>query len=125
MAMDGHDLRTLWQSRNAAAESLGRAENAMRRACQAASVEELSALIDSFSPARSSGPEWSRTFEPLIEHLWLWRDDATMAALAEIYRARGMPWMAIANALSPTNGMTVRERVRHPAWARLPAFAIT
>ncbi len=124
MAIDGHDLQTLWRSRNAAAESLGRAEDAMRRTCQSASVDDLSALINSFSPARSIGPEWTRTFEPLIEHLWLWRDDATMAALAEIYKARGMPWMAVANALSPTNGTTVRQNVRHPAWARLPAFAI-
>lgn len=117
------DLRSLWQSRAKAAEGLGRAEDDMRRACQSASVDQLVALVDTFSPARSAGPEWTRTFEPLVEHLWLWRDDATMSALAAVYKARGMPWAAVANALSAAHGERLRASVRHPAWARLPAFA--
>lgn len=123
MSSPDADLGSLWQSRTKAAECLGRTEDDMRRACQAASVDQLAALIDTFSPARSRGPEWTRTFEPLVEHLWLWSDDATMAALAAIYKARGMPWAAVANALSAAHGQRVRASVRHPAWAKLPAFA--
>jgi hypothetical protein len=60
----------------------------------------------------------------LVERLWAWRDDETMAALAEVFRARGMPWMAVANALSPEHGASIRADLRQPAWARLPAFAL-
>ena len=67
----------------------------MRRAVLGASVQDLVALIEFYSPARAIGPEWTRTFEPLVERLWAWRDDATMAALAETFRARGPAWMAV------------------------------
>ena len=112
-----------WRIRNAAAVTLGLAEDQMRRIVRDADVDELVSLIETFSPARSAGPEWTRTFEPLAERLWAWRDDATMEALAEVFRARGMPWMAVANAFSPENGAQFRATSRQPAWARLPAFA--
>ena len=115
-------LGALWRGRNVAAQGLLQTEEEMQRAVRAATVEELAALLETFSPARSAGPEWTRTFEPLVERLWAWRDDATMAALAEMFRARGMPWMAVANALSPEHGRAMRAGLRHPAWARLPAF---
>jgi hypothetical protein len=124
MSSTSNGLGTLWRARNAAAQSLALSEEEMRSAIRAASVEDLTALIETFSPARTGGPEWTRTFEPLIERLWAWRDDATMAALAEVFRARGMPWMAITNALSPEHGATTRANLRHPAWARLPAFGM-
>jgi hypothetical protein len=57
-------------------------EEQMRYAVCEASVEHLVALIETFSPARSGGSEWTRTFEPLVERLWTWCDKATMAALA-------------------------------------------
>jgi nicotinamidase-related amidase len=59
----------------------------------------------------------------LVERLWAWCNDATMAALAEVFRARGVPWIAVANAFSPEYGATLRAATRQPAWARLPAFA--
>jgi hypothetical protein len=118
-------LDELWRVRNAAAVTLALTEDQMRRAIRGAEIAELVALIESYSPARAVGPEWSRTFEPLVERLWTWRDDATMAALADAFRARGMPWMAVTNALSPENGAVIRGDLRHPAWARLPAMAVT
>lgn len=124
MSDDPMTLAEVWRVRKAAAVTLGLSEDQMRRAVRAASVEDLVGLIESFSPARSTGPEWARTFEPLIERLWTWRDDATMAALAEAFRARGMPWMGVTNALSPENGAHVRGDLRQPAWARLPAFTV-
>ncbi len=119
-----HTLDEVWRVRNAAAVTMGLAEDQMRRAVGAASIEEIVALIETFSPARSSGTEWTRTFEPLVERLWSWCDDATMAALADVFRARGMPWLGVANALSSENGSTLRTDIRHPAGARLPAFTL-
>jgi len=63
---------------------------------------------------------WMRTFEPLVERLWTWRDNATMASLAEVFGK----WMAVSNALSPEHGARIRTSLQHPAWARLPAFSV-
>jgi len=118
-------LDELWKVRNAAATTLTLTEHQMRRAVRGASIDELVALVETFSPARAVGPEWSRTFEPLVERLWAWRDDATMAALAEAFRARGPAWMGVTNALSPENGEHIRGDLRQPAWARTPAFGVS
>jgi hypothetical protein len=115
-------LDELWRVRNAAAVTLGLTEDQMRRAACSAGIDELVALIESFAPGRAPGPEWTRTFEPLVERLWNWRDDATMAALADNFAARGLPWASVANALSPDNGARVKAGLRHPAWARQPTF---
>lgn len=123
MSDDISALGDLWRLRNAAAVTLGLAEDQMRRAVAAASVEDLVALIETFAPGRSAGTDWTRTFEPLVERLWSWRDDATLAAVAEVFRARGLPWAAVANALSAEAGIRLRDTLRHPAWARRPAFA--
>jgi hypothetical protein len=102
MSNDRAALDELWRIRNAAATT----------------------LIETFAPGRSSGPEWTRTFEPLIERLWAWRDDETIAALARVFGARGLPWAAVARALSPEQGMASRAAPRQAAWARLPAFTV-
>ena len=120
-----HTLHEHWRIRNAATASLALSEEQMRRAVQAATVAELVELIETFAPGRSTGPEWTRTFEPLVERLWSWCGDETIAALAEVFRAKGMPWTAVANALAPERGTRVRSELRHPAWARLPSFALT
>lgn len=122
--MSNHPLSAIWRVRNAAAETLALTEEQVRHRLREASINDLIALLETFSPARSTGPEWTRTFDPLIERLWLWRDDETMAALATAFRAKGVPWATVANALSPEQGATIRAGVRHPAWARLPAFTI-
>ncbi len=122
--MSNHPLSAIWRLRNAAAETLALTEEQVRHRLREASINDLIALLETFSPARSTGPEWTRTFDPLIERLWLWRDDETMAALATAFRAKGVPWATVANALSPEQGATIRAGVRHPAWARLPAFTI-
>lgn len=117
-------LGDLWRLHNAAANALALSEREMQHAIRAASVDDLVQMIESYAPARATGPEWTRTFEPLVERLWAWRDDATMAALADSFGKRGMPWLAVTNALSAENGTRVRAALRQPAWARLPAFAI-
>ena len=120
--MSDGQLGDIWRMRNAAAVTLGLAEDQTRRAIATASVDDLVGLIETFSPARSTGPDWTRTFEPFIERLWTWRDAETIAALAEVFRARGGPWAAVTNALSPQQGEHVRETLQHQAWSRLPAF---
>lgn len=124
MSTDAGQLDDLWRIRNAAAQTLSLSEDQMRRAITQASLDDLVALIETYSPARSTGPEWTRTFEPLVERLWAWRDDETMGRLCEVFRARGMPWLGVTNALSPENGANVRAGLRQPAWARMPAFAV-
>jgi hypothetical protein len=121
---DDQTLAEFWRIRNAAAATLALTEEQMRRAVQAATVEQLAALFEAFSPARSTGPEWTRTFDPLVEHLWTWRDSETIAAVAEAFRARGIPWASVANALSPERGGRVRAATPHPSWARQPAFGL-
>ena len=117
-------LRDTWALRNATAEALLRAEDHVRLLIEGATVAELVALIEAFSPARSPGPEWTRSFEPLVERLWAWCDDETMAALEAEFRARGLPWLAVANDFLPERGAELRERTRQPAWARFPSFTI-
>jgi hypothetical protein len=124
MNTDVTTLSDLWRIRNAAAATLALCEEQTERAVREASLEQLVALIETFSPARSTGPDWTRTFEPLVERLWTWRDDETIAALAEVFRARGMPWLAVANALSPEQGANTRAAIRLTAGARLPAFTL-
>jgi hypothetical protein len=119
---DSCSLKSAWALRNASAQTLLLAEAHMQRAVEEASIADLVALIETFSPTRSTGPEWSRTIEPLIERLWTWCTDETMAALEAEFTARGMPWMAVANALAPTRGAELRSRVRPPAWSRFPRF---
>ncbi len=122
MSNDRDMLKACWRLRNAATEALALAEDQMRRAVNAADVAQLVAFIETFSPTLSAGTEWTRTFEPLVERLWAWRDDATMAALAETFRERGMPWVAVTHALSPDHGAQVRAVAPQPALTRVPAL---
>jgi len=124
MSDDRAALTELWRIRNAAATTLALGEEQMRRAVREASVDQLVTLIETFAPGRSSGPEWTRTFEPLVERLWAWRDDETIAALAQVFGGRGLPWAGVARALSPDQGIMSRANARQPAWARLPALTV-
>lgn len=117
-------LGELWSIRNAAANTLILSESQMRQAVREATLEQLVGLIEMYSPGRSTGTEWTRTFEPLVERLWSWCADETMAALAGVFKARGMPWAAVANSFSPEHGARIRASLRQPAWARMPAFVI-
>jgi hypothetical protein len=108
-------LDECWRIRNAAATSLALSEQQMRRAIEEATIDELVGLIETFAPGRSTGPEWTRSFDALVERLHAWRDSETLAALAESFRARGMPWIAVTNALSAEQAAGVRAE-------RLPGF---
>lgn len=118
-------LRDAWELRNAATATLVKAEEQVRTLLEAAGPDQVVALLEAFSPARSPGPDWTRTLEPLIERLWLWSAPETLAAVESAFRARGPAWLAIANSLTPEHGAEVRARLaRRSAQARLPAFTI-
>ena len=117
-------LEDAWALRNSAAETLLRTEQQLERLVKGASPGELTQLLESFAPSRSPGPEWSRLFDALLERLWAWCDDATMAALHADFADRGPPWAGVAGALSPDRGATLRARLQRPAYARMPHFTL-
>jgi hypothetical protein len=118
-------LRDVWELRNAAAATLIKAEEQVRRLLETATVEQIVSLVEAFSPARSPGPEWTRTFDPLVERLWTWCDAETVAALEAEFRARGPNWLAVANALAPERGEKLHALLKPTsAQSRLPAFTL-
>jgi hypothetical protein len=123
--MSAVSLRDAWELRNAAAITLIKTEEQLRRSLESATVEQIVSLLETFSPARSPGPEWTRTFEPLIERLWTWCDAETLAALEAEFRSRGPNWLAVANALAPEHGAQLHAQLsRGSTQARLPAFTL-
>jgi hypothetical protein len=121
-AAEACSMRDAWALRNATAQALILAETHTQRLIEEADIATLVRFIEEFSPSRSTGPEWTRTFEPLAERLWTWCDADTMAALHAEFTARGMPWLAVANAFAPERGAELRQRMPHPAYARFPVF---
>lgn len=118
-------LRETWELRNAAAGTLIKIEYQLRASLEAASLDDVVQLLESFSAARSPGPEWTRSFDALIEHLWTWCDPALLAEAEAKFRARGNPWGAVANALVPEHGERVRTRLKQQgAPARVPPFIL-
>jgi hypothetical protein len=118
-------VRDTWLLRNAAAETLIRAEEQVHRLLAVAPAEQIVELLEAFSPARSPGPEWTRTFDPLVERLWLWCAPATLAQVEADFRGRGPAWLAVANALAPQRGEVLLAQLRkQPSPARLPPLTL-
>lgn len=118
-------LRQSWDLRNSAAETLIKIECQLRDELRAASQPDVTALLESFSPARSPGPEWTRSFDALVEHVWTWCDPQLIASIEQDFRDRGPAWGAVANALLPEHGERVRARLGHPAVpSRVPPFTL-
>ena len=121
---DPRKLAGAWATRNEAADVLMRTEEHVRQLLAEGTTADLVELIEAFSPTRSSGPEWSRTFEPLVERIWLWARPEVIVEAEANFRARGPVWMAVANALAPKNGERLRAQLRQPGWARMPALSL-
>jgi len=118
-------LRQSWELRNSAAETLIKVECRIRDEMRAATLPELVALFESFSSARSPGPEWTRSFDGLVEHVWTWCDPQLIAAMEQEFRGRGPAWAAVANALLPEYGERARARLeRPPVPSRVPPFSL-
>src|SRR5258708_5283569 len=123
--MEGVSLRETWELRNAAAATLIKAEAQLRRLLETASVAEVNGFLEAFSPARSGGPEWTRTLAALPERLGTWCAPATLAAVEREFRARGPNWLSVANALTPERGQELQAQLRRSSSsgeARLPPF---
>ena len=123
----GVSLRESWELRNAAALTLIKAEEQLRQLLETADVAEIVGLLEAFSPARSPGPEWTRTFDPLIERLWTWCDADRLAAVEAEFRGRGPNWLSVANALAPEHGAKVQAQLRRTVGggeARLPPLTL-
>src|SRR5579864_9199778 len=119
------NVRSLWELRTASAETLIRVEVLLRDGLQSASAADVIALLETFSPARSPGPEWTRSFDALVEHLWMWCDPKLIASIEEDFRGRGPAWGAVANALLPDNGERIRARLQHaPVPSRILPFTL-
>jgi len=120
-------LRDTWELRNAAAATLIKAEEQLRRLLETSQVSDIVGLLGAFSPARSPGPEWTRTFDALTERLWTWCDAATLAAVEAEFRARGPNWVSVANAFTPERGAELQAQLRRSMGggeARLPPFTL-
>jgi predicted lipoprotein len=104
-------LREAWELRNAAAVTLLKTEQQLRRLLEAANVDGIVGLLEAFSPARSPGPDWTRTFDALVERMWAWCDAPTLAAVEAEFRRRGPAWVAVANALAPERGQELRAQL--------------
>jgi hypothetical protein len=120
-------LRESWELRNAAAFTLIKTEEQVRQLLETADVSEIVGLLEAFSPARSPGPEFTRTFDALTERLWTWCDPLILAALEAEFRARGPNWLSVANALAPEHGAQVKAQLRRTVGggeARLPPFTL-
>ena len=118
-------LRDGWELRNSAAETLIKIEQQLRAQFAEATPAEVVALLEAFSPARSPGPEWTRSFDALVEHLWAWCAPALLVEVEENFRARGPAWVAVSNALQPEHGEHLRMRLLHHASpTRLPSFTL-
>ena len=110
------ELRETWELRNAATLALIKTEERTRRVLEQASVEELVALIESFSPARSPSVEWTRGFEPLVERIWTWCSPATVQAVHETFADHDMD---LPNGRNPDRQFGNQRFVHHIA-ARTP-----
>jgi hypothetical protein len=118
-------LRDAWELRNAAAATLIKAEQQVRQLLETSDAAGIVSLLETFSPARSSGPEWTRSLDPLSERLWAWCDAATLRAVEAEFGSRGPAWSAVTNMLAPARGEELRAQLRHSsAVAQLPSFTL-
>ncbi len=118
------DLMRAWKLRNAVVASLELVIDEVDERLRGASHVELIEFVDSFSPARASGPEWVLTFDRLVEQLWGSLAAADVAELEREYRQRGPIWAAVANSFLPERGNTLREARWRPHGARRAAVVL-
>jgi len=120
--MDG--LAAAWAHRNTIAEVLDQALDWVGVELRRASVEELIDFLGSFAPARSAGPEWTASFERLVEQMWQHLPPEILAAIEADFRARGPIWAPVANSFTPEHGERLRERRWQPSGARRAAVVL-
>ena len=118
------DLAAAWTHRNTLAEALDQALDWVARELRCASVDELIDFLGGFSPARAPGPEWTASFERLVEQMWEHVPAETLAEIEAAFRARGPIWAPVANSFTPEHGARLRGRRWRPSGARRAAVVL-
>lgn len=117
-------LAAAWTHRNTLAEAMDQALDWVTAELRRASVEDLIDFLGSFSPARAAGPEWTASFERLVEQMWEHLSAETLAQIEAHFRTRGPMWAPVANSFTPEHGERLRERRWRPGSARRPAVVL-
>ena len=119
-----NDLAAAWTHRNTLAEALDQALDWVAAELRRASAEDLIDFLGSFAPARSAGPEWTASFERLVEQMWEHVAPAILAQIEAEFRRRGPIWAPVANSFTPEHGERLRTRRWHPSGARRAAVVL-
>jgi hypothetical protein len=118
------DLAAAWAHRTTLAEALDQALDWVARELRTATADDLIDFLGGFAPARTQGPEWTNTFERLVEQMWETVPAETLAQVEAAFRARGPIWAPVANSFTPEHGERLRGRRWHPAGARRAAVVL-
>jgi hypothetical protein len=119
-----HGLTAAWIHRNTLAEAMEQALDWVAAELRHASADDLIDFLGSFSPARAAGPEWTASFERLVEQMWEHLPPETLAEMEAHFRARGPMWAPVANSFTPDHGERLRDRRWRPGGARRPAVVL-
>ena len=120
--MDG--LAAAWTHRNTLAEAMDQALDWVAVELRRATLDDLIDFLGTFSPARAAGPEWTASFERLVEQMWEHLPPETLAEIEAHFRARGPIWAPVANSFTPEHGARLRSRRWRPSSARRPAVVL-
>jgi hypothetical protein len=118
------ELAAAWMHRNTLAEALDQTLDWVGRELKQASAEELIDFLGGFSPARAPGPEWTASFERLVEQMWEYVAPETLARIEAEFRGRGPIWAPIANSFTSEHGARLRERRWRPSGTRRAAVVL-
>lgn len=118
------ELAAAWTHRNTLAEALDQSLDWVGRELRKASAAELIEFLGGFAPARAAGPEWTASFERLVEQMWENVSAETLTEIEAEFRRRGPIWAPVANSFLPANGDRLRAHRWRPAGARRPAVVL-
>ena len=119
------NLSATWTLRNTIAEALEQTLEILERDLQDATHEERIEFIDGFMPNRSPAPEWTGSFERLVELIWGALPQDSIKAIEQEYENRPGPmWKPVARKFSDAEGENIRAKKWHPTGARKPAVVL-
>ena len=118
-------LSETWTLRNTIAKALEQTLEVLERDLLEATHEERIEFIDGFMPNRSPAPEWTASFERLVELIWRSLPKDSIKAIEQEYENRPGPmWKPIARKFSNAEGENIQANTWHPTGARKPAVIL-
>ena len=118
-------LASTWALRNTLASALEQTLDRVTQELLAASHEERIEFIDGFMPNRSPPPEWTASFERLVELIWLTLPADVVAAIHKEYANRPGPmWKPVAEKFAVAQGERLGAQIWQPTGARRPAIVL-